>query len=211
MTTRRVLIVGAGGLGREIHSWFHAQWASSQWSFGGYLDDAPPAGMPIVSSISDYVPSPDDVLAMGIGQPAAKLTVAAALQSKGAQFLTLIHDSVVIGQDTTIGTGTVLCPNVVVSCNVLIGDFVLLNIASTVGHDTRIGNGTTFSSHVDATGNTVIGSGVFFGSHAALLPNAQVGDGATVGACSLVLRRVPPNATVFGVPARVIHSPGKQK
>jgi sugar O-acyltransferase (sialic acid O-acetyltransferase NeuD family) len=211
MAERRVLIVGAGGLGREIHSWFREQWQPSRgFTFGGYLDDRSVAGLPVVSTIADYVPAPDDVLVIGIGQPQPKLAVVEALEAKGARFMTAIHESVVIGQDTTIGNGCVLCPNVVVSCNVTLGDFVLLNVASSVGHDSRVGRGTTFSGHADATGNTSVGSGVFLGSHAALVPGAQVGDFAVVGASSLVLRRVPARATVFGVPARIIHSPSHQ-
>jgi acetyltransferase-like isoleucine patch superfamily enzyme len=49
-----------------------------------------------------------------------------------------------------------------------------------------------------------IGRGAVIGLNAALLPGVTVGAGSIVGACALVTHNVPPGATVFGVPARIV-------
>src|SRR5213075_3089435 len=46
--------------------------------------------------------------------------------------------------------------------------------------------------------------GVLLGAGAKILGNIEVGRGAKVGAGSVVLRDVPPHATVAGIPARVV-------
>jgi serine O-acetyltransferase len=45
---------------------------------------------------------------------------------------------------------------------------------------------------------------VVIGSNACILGAIRIGDGARVGSGSVVVREVPPGATVVGVPARVI-------
>lgn len=50
----------------------------------------------------------------------------------------------------------------------------------------------------------VIGRNVWVGAGAMVLKGVAIGDNAVVGAGSVVIGRVPPNAVVFGNPARVI-------
>jgi serine O-acetyltransferase len=49
-----------------------------------------------------------------------------------------------------------------------------------------------------------VGANVVIGSHACILGAIHVGEHARVGSGSVVVRDVPPEATVVGVPARVI-------
>jgi len=50
----------------------------------------------------------------------------------------------------------------------------------------------------------VIGNGVELGAYAQVLGDVTIGDGAKIGAMSVVLENVPPNATAVGVPARIL-------
>lgn len=209
---KRLLIVGAGSLGRELASWAKPGAGTPQeWAFGGFLDDNPGAlkeyprySPAVVGEISSYQPKGDEILLMGIADPGGKLKVAALLEARGVQFMTFVHPSAIVADHVTLGRGVVICPHVVVSCDARIGDFATLNLACTIGHDVRIGPGTTLSAHVDLTGYVEVGAGAFFGSHAVVLPHGKVGDGSKVGAGSVVLRSVKAGATVMGVPAKQI-------
>lgn len=57
---------------------------------------------------------------------------------------------------------------------------------------------------VHATGPVVVGDRVFIGQNAVVLGGVTIGSGATVAAGAVVVRDVPANATVGGVPARVL-------
>jgi sugar O-acyltransferase (sialic acid O-acetyltransferase NeuD family) len=209
---RRLLLVGAGSMGRELSCWIRfdtPEWAG--FEFGGFLDDDLhslddyPSYCPgIVSTIAGFKPDPGDALVMAITDPTTKLAVAQKLEDQGAQFLSFVHPSVIIADHVLVGRGVVICPKTVVSCNSVIGCFVSINLACTVGHDVRIGRGCTLSAHVDLTGFVTVDEGVFLGSHASVLPRAKIGAFAKVGAGSVVLRSVKGRATVIGVPAKQI-------
>ncbi|MGI6246344.1 MAG: serine O-acetyltransferase [Pseudochelatococcus sp.] len=51
-------------------------------------------------------------------------------------------------------------------------------------------------------------SGVLIGAGAKILGNIEIGAGARIAAGSVVLRPVPPNATVAGVPAKIVQTDG---
>ena len=208
---KRLLIIGAGGFGREVLGWaLDIQPAQDQWEVAGFLDSNQHAlkdfslKYPLIGDPLTFSPSPDDLLVCAIGDTRTKLRLCQHLVSRGAEFVSLIHPTVVMGPNCRIGHGCVLCPGVVLTTNVTLGNFVTLNVHATVGHDVVIGDGCTLNAHSDVTGCAKLGEGVFLGSHAVVLPNARVGDYAVVGAGSVVLKKVRPNTSVMGVPAKQI-------
>jgi sugar O-acyltransferase (sialic acid O-acetyltransferase NeuD family) len=212
MPKRRLLIIGAGGFGREVLQW--AQDIQSQtdvdWEVGGFLDGNANAlsgfkiDVPVVGDPVTYMPKPTDCLVCAIGEPATRLRICRKLQSRGAEFVTLIHPTAYLGARCDIGVGSILCPGVVVTVDVSIGDFSILNLNVGIGHDVRIGHGCTINSFCDITGAATLGDRVFLGSHAVITPAAKVGDDAKVGAGSVVVRRVRANTTVMGPTAKRI-------
>lgn len=73
---------------------------------------------------------------------------------------------------------------------------------------TIIGSGLSIMSNVTLApshkGAPVIGDNVNIFRGAMIYGNVNIGDGATIGTNSVVLKDVPPGATVFGVPAKVM-------
>lgn len=208
---KKVYIIGAGGFGREVHSWL-SDWCrvNNGWEISGFIDDNLASldkftGLPpICSTISEYQPDTGTFHVCALGNPGIKKKVVETLVPRGIQFMTLQHPSAVVGQRVRLGKGVVICPYAVLTTDITIGDFVTINASSTVGHDVQIGNYCTLSGHCDVTGNAVLEDSVFMGSHAAVLPNTHVCSNSVIGAGSVVLRRVPPHSTVFGVPAKRI-------
>jgi acetyltransferase-like isoleucine patch superfamily enzyme len=64
--------------------------------------------------------------------------------------------------------------------------------------------GKSITGHPSTKGDVVIGNDVWIGFGATILSGVTIGDGAAIGACSLVVRDVPPYAIVAGNPAQVI-------
>jgi sugar O-acyltransferase (sialic acid O-acetyltransferase NeuD family) len=208
---KRLLIIGAGGFGREVVAWTLAVPPEARdWELGGFLDanraalDGVPCDVPIVGDPESHVPVDDDVFVPAIGDPAVKLRICRGIRARGGRFITLVHPSAIIGPGCRIGEGSVLCPRVVLTTNVTVGDFVAINVGAACGHDSVLGDGTTVSAFVDVTGAVRLGEGVFLGSHASVLPRVQVGEFAVIGAGSAVVKRVPARSTVMGVPARLV-------
>ncbi len=206
---KRLLVVGAGGFGREVAAWASdIPLSARDWELGGFLDDCADAlhgyevGLPIVGGIAEYVPQESDLFVMALGDPRTKLAAAGRLTKRGAQFITLVHPTAIVGDRSRLGAGTVVCPRAVITTDVKIGRFVTINLHATIGHDTVVGDGCTLSCQTDVTGFARLGEGVFLGSHASVLPGAKVGDYAKVGAGSIVLKKVRPGTTVLGVPGK---------
>lgn len=209
---KRLLIIGAGGFGREVLQW--AQDIQTQknvdWEVAGFLDANSQAfqdfdiDLPILGSPVNWQPDVNDRFICAIGDPSIRLRICQEFRGRGAKFLTLIHPSAIVGSRCNVGIGTILCPGVTVTVDATIGDFVILNVRACVGHDAHVGDGCTVNDFCDITGNATLGEGVFLGSHSSVTPSARVGDYARVGAGSVVVRRVRANTTVMGPTAKRI-------
>ena len=86
-----------------------------------------------------------------------------------------------------------------------------------IGGTAEVGDGCTIYQGVTLGGTSLartkrhptLGRNVSVGSGAAILGAIFVGDGARIGANSVVVKDVPPNATVVGIPGRVVLLDGK--
>ena len=217
-TTNKLVIMGAGGFGREVHAWLidsikHGvcqPTTDTVWEVAGFIDDTPDAlntfaGVPpILSNFEAYQAQPNTYVVCAIANPVVKKRLTEKSLAKGVEFFTLIHPSVVIGTNVVIGKGSVICPFTVLSTDLEVGEFVTINSGCTIGHDSSIANYCTLSGHCDVTGGVKLREGAFLGSHAVIVPNVIVGEYAVVGAGSVAIRKVAPGVTVFGVPAKRI-------
>lgn len=205
---KKLLIIGAGGFGRELYAWASQHPDCCQrWDRLGFLDDNPAAlrefgDFAPVFPLAGHRPSAETLYLNGLARPDLKQQLLPPLLAAGAEFLAFVHPMAKVGDRVRLGRGVVLCPGAIVTSDAVLGDFVTLNLRATVGHDAVVGAWTTASAHCDITGFVRVGEGVFMGSRASIIPGRQVGAGATVGAGAVVIKHVPPGVTVFGNPAR---------
>lgn len=208
---KKLIIVGAGGFGREVYAWakVHPD-CGIVWQLAGFLDDDAavldgydyPVG--VMGSVAEHQPAADELFVCAIGAPMIKKKVCQALLARSAVFISLVHPSVILGENIQLGEGVVLCPRVTLTADITIGDFVAINCHSSAGHDVVIGDWATISGHCDLTGNTRYGAGAFLGTGVRIVPSKSVGGLAYVGAGAVVIRSVKDGQKVFGNPARAL-------
>ncbi|MEI6131729.1 MAG: NeuD/PglB/VioB family sugar acetyltransferase [Bacillota bacterium] len=203
-----LIIVGAGGLGREIYVWvLDINREKPVWNFKGFIDDNLNAldgvniGASVVGELQTWEPGDNEVFVCAIANPVAKQEVVKMLESKGAHFASIIHPRAIIGDNNLIGKGFVAFPHAYVSINTEIGDFVTL-MNSGVSHDSRVGDYSTICNNCDVTGGVEIGKRVFVGSSVSIVPSRIIGDDAYICAGSVVIANVKDSSKVKGNPAR---------
>ena len=89
---------------------------------------------------------------------------------------------------------------------------VVIGETSVVGDDVTLYQGVTLGGTGKEQGkrHPTIGAGAVIGAGARVLGNIRVGDNSRVGAGSVVLRDVPDNSTIVGVPGHIVLRGGKR-
>ncbi|VWX38477.1 serine O-acetyltransferase [Exiguobacterium oxidotolerans] len=87
---------------------------------------------------------------------------------------------------------------------------VVIGETAIIGDDVTIFQGVTLGGTGKETGkrHPTLGNGVLVSAGARVLGNITVGDASKIGASSVVLKDVPANATVVGIPGRVVIQDG---
>jgi serine O-acetyltransferase len=97
------------------------------------------------------------------------------------------------------------------SCNIGAGLFIQHGLSTIImadlGDDCWVNQQVTIG-HRDATGRPKIGNHVRITAGAKVIGNITIGDNVTVGANAVVVKDVPPNCVVVGVPAYIVKRDG---
>lgn len=88
---------------------------------------------------------------------------------------------------------------------------VVIGATTIIGRDVTLYQGVTLGGTSLKPGkrHPTLLDGVVVGVGAAILGDIVVGENAQVGAGSVVVKDVPPNATVVGIPGRIVSKDGK--
>lgn len=203
---RRVVIVGAGGFGREVRFWARDAWGGTGVEFAGHLGAATGGSDGALRLLGDpelHAPRDDEGFLLAIGIPGVRRRVAEGLASRGARFLTLIHPTAVVAPTARIGAGAVVCPGAVISDAAVVGPWALVNYHASVAHDAEVGAFAVLSPYATLAGGARAGVDTFLGLHASIGPGRSLGDRSKISANSCLLVDAPADAIVYGVPGRV--------
>ncbi|NLN99054.1 MAG: acetyltransferase [Bacteroidales bacterium] len=208
-----IAIFGAGGFGREILTLIQdVNRVSPVWNVVGFFDDGYPKGE-IINGFETLGTCEDLnawekplAITLAIGTPHIKKNILSRITNPRVSFPTLIHPSVLIGDRdfVEIGKGCIICAANIITTNIEIGNFVILNLACTTGHDTVIKDYAAFMPTCNISGEVVIEEGVYCGTGVKIINRTSIGANTIVGAGAVVAKPLPPNCTAVGVPAKPI-------
>jgi sugar O-acyltransferase (sialic acid O-acetyltransferase NeuD family) len=191
---KELIIIGAGGFGREVYDLsLNSLGYNETFVVKGFLDDRDGilGGFhnypPILSSVENYKINKNDVFICALGNGQLKQKYVDKIKQKGGVFISLLHKSSKLGQNTIVGQGCIITQNVIVTCDVKIGNFVTLQPFVNISHDCVIGNYCHLNSFVVMGGGSSIGDFVTAQACSVLLPGAKVANNTEIGACSAVV------------------------
>jgi sugar O-acyltransferase (sialic acid O-acetyltransferase NeuD family) len=210
---KEIIIIGAGGFAREV-LWlisdinamaepiYQVNCLIGEEGAGALVSGMGtfPIGGNDEWALKHFPPGTGFVVAIGDAQVRKK--IAEAYEAAGFEAVTLIHPSVKLSTAVTIGVGSIICANVVLTVDIEIGRHALINLATTVGHDCRIGDFCTLSPGCHLSGGVHVGAGTELGTGVIVLPEVQIGRGCTLGAGAVVTKNLEAGLSAKGIPAR---------
>jgi sugar O-acyltransferase (sialic acid O-acetyltransferase NeuD family) len=196
-----IVIVGAGGLGREVL----AALLASGRQVAGFLVEPeystlPIHGLPVANHISAWTGHSEleFVVAVGDGRARKRLT-----QELGdVRFVKSIHPAATMGPNVSLGEGTMILGPANASVDVQIGSHVVINPGCAIAHDCNVEAYVNLGPGVMLAGGVIIEEGANLGTGCIVTPGRRVGAWAILGAGAVVTRDIPPNQTMAGVPAK---------
>lgn len=206
----RIAIVSSGGFAREVLTLIEAiNEREPKFEILGFIDDEPQTihGYPIIGSDEELnnTQVPLSVV-IAVGEPRLKEQIRRKYTNPLINFPTLIHPTAIIADNKSviIGQGCIVCAGTIITTDILIKDFVTLNLQCTVGHDTIIEDYSAFMPSVNISGEVNVGKGVYVGTGAKIINQVEIGENTIVGAGAVVAKSLPANCTAVGVPAKPI-------
>jgi sugar O-acyltransferase (sialic acid O-acetyltransferase NeuD family) len=204
---KKIVIAATGGFAKEILTILHD--LGKMHLFDGFInpdnffkkehDIEKIIGFPILNS-SQVKPETHDII-IGIGNPLFREKVYKELGDE-FNYPNVIHPSAIISQWVTIGKGAVICPGVIITCGITIGDFCQLNLSTTVGHDCVMGDYFTTAPGAHISGNCIFGKGVYFGTSSAVRQGINICDNVTIGMGGIVVKNITETGVYVGNPVK---------
>lgn len=200
----RLAIIGAGGHAKvvadsaELSGWEHIelfddhlfqQEVNYAWPITGKLSD-------VYSRAKEF-----DGVIVAIGNNAIRLKFSLELLERGLNLITVIHPSAVLSRHATIEPGSVLFAGSVVNPGAKIGMATIINTAATIDHDCILGAGVHVSPGAHLAGGVEVGAQSWIGIGAVVRQQIIIGSDVIVGAGAAVVKNIPMQRTVAGVPA----------
>lgn len=203
----KVLILGAGGLGKAIHEAFISR---GDYEVVGFLDDEKRGtfcDLPILGSIRDAASIAEKnkashaIVALGFHYQAQRHEIFSKLSAARLKFANAIHGDAKLARDVKLGSGIFIGMNVCINAGTSVGDNTVVWTGAVIEHDNKIGKNVFIATGAMTAGYVEIEDNVFVGM-GAKIAKAHIGENATVGAGSLVLKDVDARTFVKGIPAK---------
>lgn len=208
---KKILIYGAGGFGREV------QWLIERineknptWEIEGYLDDGIAKGKvingyPVLGGMEELSNHENEAVVFAIGSARVRKIVVEKAKKMGTfVYPNLIDPTVQMAEYNVLGEGNIICAGNILTVNITLGDFVIVNLDCTVGHDADIKSFVTLYPSVNVSGCVSIGQVTEIGTGTNIIQGIEIGEQTIIGAGTVVIRDIPGGCTAVGNPARII-------
>jgi sugar O-acyltransferase (sialic acid O-acetyltransferase NeuD family) len=211
---RELVVVGAGGFGRETVEAVRALNAcGAGWRLLGYLDDDPALagtiidGTPVLGGITELKSLPAALVVVCTGRPdnyASRPRIVQALDLPAERYATIVHPTASVSASSQVGPGSVLLAHTALTAAVSVGSHVAVMPHVTLTHDDVVADFATLASGARLGGGVRIGRGAYLGAGALVREGRTVGPWALVGMGAVVTTDIPAGQVWAGVPARYL-------
>ncbi|WP_324825549.1 2,3,4,5-tetrahydropyridine-2,6-dicarboxylate N-acetyltransferase [Sinanaerobacter sp. ZZT-01] len=123
-----------------------------------------------------------------------------------------IEPGAIIREQVEIGKHAIIMMGAIINIGAKIGEGTMIDMGTIIGGRVIVGNhchigaGSVLAGVIEppSASPVIIEDDVLIGANAVIIEGIRVGKGSIVAAGSVVIKEVPPNMVVAGVPARII-------
>lgn len=203
-----LVIIGAGGFGREVAELVcRINQNRPTWNLLGFLDENKAIGSAVgkysVLGNLEWLDNHINVfVACAVGTGHLRKNIMEKLSKKTLRIATLIDPSVIITGRCLMGEGSIICAGSILTTDIKLGKYVIINLSCTVGHDTILHDFCTVHPGVNISGQVEIDECVDFGTGTKVIQGKHICKNVTFGAGSVIVTDIEEPGTYVGVPAK---------
>ncbi|MFD2601203.1 PglD-related sugar-binding protein [Flavobacterium suzhouense] len=184
---KKLVIIGAGGVGREIQAVLKKYPLDGYYLFG-FIDDGVLAGtivngLPVLGGLQCIKDDNEDLaVILAIGNPQVRKKIIDSLSDYSFDFPSLIHPGASIHDNDTvsIGKGCYIADKCVLTVDIMVSDFCFLNTGCFLQHDATIGPYSVLMPGVSITGGAIIGEQVYITSNCSVITKCEIEDNSII-------------------------------
>lgn len=198
----KICIFGAGGFAKEVY-WLAKQ---SGYSVAAFIDvQAGENYRDVPIKDESFFDKNNHLAIVGVGNPKIreKITRRIIDQHGVGSLTTLISDTAsILDNKISIGPGSVICDNCILTCDIKLGLCAQLNLSTTIGHDTVAGDFFTTAPGVHISGKVNAGERVYFGTNSSVIEGINICSDVVIGAGACVAKDIIESGVYVGVPTK---------
>lgn len=210
---KKIIIVGAGGFGREVE-WLINRINKQQPTYEviGFADDGKAKGekvghSKVIYTTEELGKAKEELnVVIAIGNAKVRKMLAEKLSSnKNLSFPNLIDPAVIFDEEeVTLGQGNIICSGTIMTVNINIGNFNIINLDCTIGHDDILKDYITIYPSVNVSGNVIVENCVEIGTGTQIIQGLNIKDDTIIGASAVVVKNIEESGTYVGIPVKRI-------
>jgi acetyltransferase-like isoleucine patch superfamily enzyme len=212
----KIAIYGSGSFGQEVYlliDVINKSLKSPVYNFIGFFDDSKEIGTKckygsVIGGINEINQLQDRLnICIAVGSSRGLFDMRTKISNPNIIFPNLVspYNLYFDRESVILGIGNIILCNSIISYDVTIGNFNVINSRVNFGHHVVIGDFNVFNPNIQLSGNVKIGSNNSLGLNCAFLPQKTLGDFNVVVPGSLITRNFKNNNFLAGNPAMNIN------
>ena len=201
---KKIIFVGAGGHAKSVADSIN----KSEYELCGFIDSNKKGthmGLPILGTDLEDIPNYEEYCYfVSIGDVGYRKLWFDRIRNRRLSIINIIDSSAIISSGVKMGIGNFVGKMAVINADAEIGNNNVINTKALIEHECKVGDHNHLSTNSVINGNVIVGNSVFLGSSSVCNGQLKIGSYAIIGSGSVIIKDVPENVTVVGVPARVI-------